>query len=59
LADLLVRLGQFAVANRGRFHSLDLNPIIVKAPGEGVVAVDIALEGLREDAPRIAAHAVS
>jgi acetyltransferase len=44
LADLLVRLGQFALANTGRFRSLDLNPIIVKPQGEGVLAVDIAVE---------------
>ena len=44
LANLLVLLGQFAVAYSGRFQALDLNPIIVKASGEGVVAVDIAVE---------------
>ena len=33
-----------AVANAGRFRFLDLNPIIVKALGQGVVAVDIAFE---------------
>jgi acetyltransferase len=44
LADLLVRLGQFALANTGRFRALDLNPIIVKPQGEGVLAVDIAVE---------------
>jgi acetyltransferase len=45
LAMLLVRLGDFAVANAGRFRSLDLNPIIVKPAGQGVVAVDLAFEG--------------
>ena len=44
LADLLVGLGDFAVANSGQFRALDLNPIIVKPSGEGVVAVDIAIE---------------
>ena len=44
LADCLVNLSRFAVANAGRFRSLDLNPIIVKASGQGVVAVDIAFE---------------
>lgn len=44
LADFLVRLGEFALANAGRFAALDLNPVIVKPAGEGVVAVDIALE---------------
>jgi acetyltransferase len=55
LATLLVRLGDFAVAHAGQFRALDLNPIIVKAAGEGVVAVDIAVEcdsreGLAADA---------
>jgi hypothetical protein len=44
LADCLVNLSRFAVANAGRFRFLDLNPIIVKALGQGVVAVDIAFE---------------
>jgi acetyltransferase len=42
LAGLLVALGQFALANSGRFRALDLNPIIVGS--SGVVAVDIAIE---------------
>jgi acetyltransferase len=58
LADLLVRLGQFALAHAGRFRALDLNPIIVRAAGEGVVAVDIAIEPIG-DTPAIAAHAAS
>jgi acetyltransferase len=44
LANLLVSLGDFAVANSGRLRALDLNPIIVKPAGEGVIAVDIAIE---------------
>ena len=44
LADCLVNLSRFAVANAVRFRFLDLNPIIVKALGQGVVAVDIAFE---------------
>jgi hypothetical protein len=44
LADLLVRLGDFAVAHAGAFQALDLNPIIVGPAGAGVVAVDIAIE---------------
>ncbi len=44
MADFLVRLGDFALAHAGRFAALDLNPVIVKPAGEGVVAVDIALE---------------
>ena len=45
LATLLVNLSRFALRNVGRFGALDLNPIIVKAAGDGVVAVDIAIEG--------------
>jgi acetyltransferase len=45
LARLLVRLGDFAIANAGKFRALDLNPVIVKPAGQGVVAVDIAVEG--------------
>jgi succinyl-CoA synthetase beta subunit len=44
LAAFLVRLSHFAVANSGTFHALDLNPIMVKAEGEGVIAVDIAVD---------------
>jgi acetyltransferase len=44
LAAFLLRLSHFAVANSGTFRALDLNPIMVKAEGEGVVAVDIAIE---------------
>ena len=44
LAAFLVRLSHFAVANAGTFRALDLNPIIVKPEGEGVVAVDIAVD---------------
>ncbi len=42
LAALLVNLGQFAIANSGRFRALDLNPIMVGS--SGAVAVDIAIE---------------
>jgi acyl-CoA synthetase (NDP forming) len=42
LATLLVNLGNFAVANRGRFRALDLNPIMVGP--SGAIAVDIAIE---------------
>jgi acyl-CoA synthetase (NDP forming) len=44
LAGCLVNLSRFAAANAGRFRALDLNPIIVKPKGEGVIAVDIAVE---------------
>jgi hypothetical protein len=49
LADCLVCLGRFAAENAGRFRALDLNPIIVKPKGEGVVAVDIAVEPVADN----------
>jgi hypothetical protein len=55
LAALLVALGQFAIANSGRFRALDLNPIIVG--GAGVVAVDISIEPVMADAPDVIASA--
>jgi acetyltransferase len=55
LAALLVALGQFAIANSGRFRALDLNPIIVGKAG--VVAVDIAIEPVMADAPDVIASA--
>jgi acetate---CoA ligase (ADP-forming) len=44
LATLLVNLSHFAVAHAGQIKAVDLNPIIVRPEGEGVVAVDIAAE---------------
>lgn len=44
LAALLVNLSRFAVAHAGQIRTIDLNPIIVKAAGDGVVAVDVAVE---------------
>jgi acyl-CoA synthetase (NDP forming) len=44
LATLLVNLSHFAVPHAGQIKALDLNPIIVRSEGEGVVAVDIAAE---------------
>jgi acyl-CoA synthetase (NDP forming) len=43
LAMLLVNLSRFAAAHAGQIKALDLNPIIVRAEGDGVVAVDIAV----------------
>jgi acetyltransferase len=44
LATLLVNLSRFAVAHAGQIKALDLNPIIIRQEGEGVVAVDIATD---------------
>jgi hypothetical protein len=46
LAKFLVGLGEFAMAHFGKIRSLDLNPIAIGRRGEGVVAVDIAVEPL-------------
>lgn len=59
LADMLVRLGQFALAHTGRFRAVDLNPVIVKRRGDGVVAVDIAVEPFQQGAANAADHAGS
>ncbi|BBK43997.1 hypothetical protein STVA_40170 [Allostella vacuolata] len=40
LADALARLSVFAAANAGRIDSVDVNPILVRPAGQGVVAVD-------------------
>ena len=42
IASLLVALGKFALAHRGRFRALDLNPIIVGP--SAALTVDIAVE---------------
>lgn len=40
LADLLVRVSEFAHAHREEIESIDLNPVRVMPKGEGVVALD-------------------
>jgi acetate---CoA ligase (ADP-forming) len=59
LANLLVRLGEFALAHAGHFRAIDLNPVIVEPRGEGVVAVDIAVEPLPRETAHAAVHASS
>src|SRR5262249_17437389 len=55
LAALLVGLGQFAVANSGRFRTLDLNPISVGP--KSAIAVDIVLEPVGQKSPNIVTRA--
>jgi len=43
-ADLLVGLGRLAAETRGVFRTLELNPIMIGASGEGVLTVDISIE---------------
>ena len=57
LATLLVRLGDFAVANAGRFRALDLNPDHREILRRRRVAVDIAVERSGGDAPTAASAA--
>jgi hypothetical protein len=40
LADLMVRLSQFAADHADDVAAIDLNPVIVHAQGEGVSVVD-------------------
>lgn len=47
LAQLLARVSQLAWQQRGRIAELDINPLLVRPEGQGVVAVD-ALVVLRE-----------
>lgn len=49
LANLLVRVSEFAAAHRDDIETIDLNPVIVLLRGEGVVALD-ALVVPRRDA---------
>lgn len=40
LAETLSRLSLFAAAQRGRFTSIDINPLLVRPQGQGVAALD-------------------
>ncbi|MEP6556924.1 MAG: acetate--CoA ligase family protein [Burkholderiales bacterium] len=44
LARLVVQLGQLAVAMQHAIASIDLNPVLVGADGEGVVVLDALIE---------------
>ena len=44
LADIAVRVGQLMVAAGGRIASIDLNPVMLGADGEGAVVVDALVE---------------
>jgi acyl-CoA synthetase (NDP forming) len=44
VCDMAVRLGQTMVAAAGRIASIDVNPVIVRAAGEGAVVVDALIE---------------
>ncbi|MGH7093084.1 MAG: acetate--CoA ligase family protein, partial [Stellaceae bacterium] len=40
LAETVSRLSLFAAAQKGRLTSVDVNPLLVRAKGEGVAALD-------------------
>lgn len=40
LAEALSRLSRFAAAQQGCFTSIEVNPLLVRERGEGVVALD-------------------
>ena len=40
LADALVRLGDFTVMHAGSIKSVEINPLLVKIEGEGVIGLD-------------------
>ena len=44
VAAIAVRLGEIMQAGRGRIASIDLNPVMVKAKGEGAVVADALIE---------------
>jgi acyl-CoA synthetase (NDP forming) len=44
LADIAVRVGQLIVASAGRIASIDLNPVMLGAVGDGAMVVDALVE---------------
>ncbi len=40
LAEILVRLGDFATAQHGHFSSIEINPLLVRGNGQDVVGLD-------------------
>ncbi len=40
LAETLSKLSLFAAAQKGQFSSIDINPLLVRPKGKGVVALD-------------------
>jgi len=45
LAEALVRLSRFAAANAGRFQSIEINPLLVRPEGQGVLGLDALVIG--------------
>ena len=45
LIDALVKLSRFAVAHADTLETVDVNPFLVKASGDGAVAIDAVIWG--------------
>ena len=51
LVNLLVTVSQFSLANEAVLATLDLNPVIVHAPGKGITVADALITTRSADAP--------
>ena len=54
LAEALARLSVYAVANADSIASIDINPLLVRPAGQGVIAVDALVIGCRLRKPAAA-----
>jgi acetate---CoA ligase (ADP-forming) len=52
LAAALSKLSLFAAAQRGRFTSIDINPLLVRPKGEGAAALDALIVTSQAGSPR-------
>ncbi|MGX9937433.1 acetate--CoA ligase family protein [Advenella kashmirensis] len=43
-AELVVKLGKFAMTHSARIRSIDINPVLIREQGLGVIAVDALVE---------------
>lgn len=43
-AELVVKLGKFALTHSASIRSIDINPVLIRAQGLGVIAVDALVE---------------
>lgn len=48
LAQLLVDVSRFAMSTQGRLKTVDINPVLVRSRGQGVVALDALIIGEAE-----------
>jgi hypothetical protein len=45
LVSLVVRISQFIVRHQDQYAGIDLNPVMVRPAGEGLVAADMVVIG--------------